>query len=81
MNRITESSGQRIQIGILLTFWFAVNSIEFFWLWWDESMPGWDEANHLKASLYYLQALQDGQWHEFWKISNKYPLSPILYLP
>ena len=74
----TESSGQPIQIGILLTLWFAVNSIESFWLWWDESMPGWDEANHLKASLYYLQALQDGQWHEFWKISNKYP--PLTYI-
>lgn len=78
MGLVTGSSEQQTRVKLLLGLWLIVNGVESFWLWWDEAMPGWDQANHLKASLYYLQAFQEGRWFDIWEISNKYP--PLTYI-
>ena len=49
------------------------------WLNADNSIPGWDEANHLTGSLRYLaEIFQFSGWEDFWRVSNKFP--PLTYL-
>jgi len=71
-------------LGILGGVWLLSNLGDRLWLGLDQSVPAWDQANHLSYSLRYLQALQNPDffsgdwWRNFWMLSPKYP--PIPYL-
>ena len=68
----------------LLGIWLLSNFSDRLWLSLDNSVPGWDQSNHLTGSLNYLQALQkielfNGSWWlDFWRLSSKYP--PLSYI-
>ncbi|MEY2985425.1 MAG: hypothetical protein RLZZ568_2042 [Cyanobacteriota bacterium] len=69
---------------ILGCLWLLSNLGDRLWLAWDQSVPAWDQANHLSYSLRYLQSLQSPDflhgdwWRQFWMVSPKYP--PVTYL-
>ncbi|MGA1622979.1 MAG: ArnT family glycosyltransferase, partial [Synechocystis sp.] len=69
---------------ILGCLWLLSNLGDRLWLAWDQSVPAWDQANHLSYSLRYLQTLQNPDWfngewwRQFWMVSPKYP--PVTYL-
>ena len=76
---------QKIPTVIILgLIWLAALGRDRLWLALDRSIPAWDQANHLTASLNYLQHLQnahwfDGQWWQhLWKLSSFYP--PLTYI-
>ena len=63
----------------LIVLWLGINIGDRLWLNIDQSMPGWDEANHLTGSLNYMAAIfQFSGWRDFWQVSNKFP--PLTYL-
>ena len=78
MERARRFSSRRAGILLLLGLWGVVNGVEWWWIRLDESIPGWDEANHLSTSLSYLQAFQEWRWQDIWRISNKFP--PLTYM-
>jgi 4-amino-4-deoxy-L-arabinose transferase-like glycosyltransferase len=58
------------------------------WFACDRSVPAWDQAEYLTASLTYWRALQHPQWfsgewwNHFWQLSSKFPpLTFILTVP
>ncbi|MFM7574497.1 MAG: ArnT family glycosyltransferase, partial [Snowella sp.] len=73
------------KIGIILgIIWLVSNFCDRLWLSLDQSVPAWDQSNHLTYSLEYLRALQNPDvcngewWRQFWMLSTKYP--PLTYL-
>ena len=73
------------KIGLILgIIWLVSNFCDRLWLSLDQSVPAWDQSNHLTYSLEYLRALQnpnflEGEWwRQFWMLSTKYP--PLTYL-
>ena len=73
------------KIGLILgLIWLVSNFCDRLWLILDQSVPAWDQSNHLTYSLEYLRALQspdflNGEWwRQFWLLSTKYP--PLTYL-
>ncbi|MGB2926834.1 MAG: glycosyltransferase family 39 protein [Limnothrix sp.] len=77
--RKQQSSSSWVNGLFLLVLWLGVNLGDRLWLRLDQSIPAWDEANHLTGSLNYLSALlQFPGWTEFWQVSNKFP--PLTYL-
>ena len=87
MINIKESQTEltKPKIGIILGLILLVsNFCDRLWLSLDQSVPAWDQSNHLTYSLEYLRALQnpnflEGEWwRQFWMLSTKYP--PLTYL-
>ncbi|MEB3311865.1 MAG: phospholipid carrier-dependent glycosyltransferase [Snowella sp.] len=73
------------QIGLFLgLIWLISNLCDRVWLALDQSVPAWDQSNHLTFALEYLRALQNPDffngdwWRQFWMLSTKYP--PLTYL-
>ncbi|KFF41403.1 MAG: PMT family glycosyltransferase, 4-amino-4-deoxy-L-arabinose transferase [Candidatus Atelocyanobacterium thalassa isolate SIO64986] len=80
-----KSSLNKIKIWIILgLIWLGSNIFDRLWLILDKSIPAWDQSNHLNKSLQYfyslnsLELLNPEWWHNFWKISTKYP--PLTYI-
>ena len=71
-------------ITILLLLWGLSAIADRAWFLADRSVPGWDQADYLSASLTYLQGLQQPQWGsgnwwtEFWQLRSKIP--PLTYI-
>ncbi len=69
---------------ILIGIWLVSNLGDRLWLALNQSVPAWDQSNHLSFSLLYLRALQQPNlwngdwWRQLWMLSPKYP--PITYL-
>ncbi|WP_267384265.1 phospholipid carrier-dependent glycosyltransferase [Cyanobacterium sp. uoEpiScrs1] len=69
---------------ILVTIWFISSLSDNIWLVLDNSIPPWDQSNHLTKSVQYLHALEypnffnSEWWRSFWSISSKYP--PLTYI-
>ena len=75
----------KIRIWIILgVIWLGSNFFDRLWLALDKSIPAWDQSNHLNKSLEYFHILTSPEflnsewWHNFWKISTKYP--PLTYI-
>ena len=73
------------QVGMILgLIWLFSSLSNQIWLILDNSIPPWDQSNHLTKSLQYLHALEsphflNGEWwRDFWMISSKYP--PLTYI-
>ena len=80
-----EPSLNKIKIWIFLGLtWLGSNIFDRLWLILDNSIPAWDQSNHLNKSLEYFHILTSPEflnsewWHNFWKISTKYP--PLTYI-
>ena len=80
-----EPSLNKIKIWIFLGLtWLGSNIFDRLWLILDNSIPAWDQSNHLTKSLQYFYSLNSLEllnfewWHNFWKISTKYP--PLTYI-
>ena len=71
-------------MAILLALWGLSAIADRLWFLADRSVPGWDQADYLSASLTYLQGLQQPQWGsgtwwtEFWQLRSKIP--PLTYI-
>ncbi len=73
---------------ILGIIWVLVAISDRLWFALDKSVPSWDVADYLTASLTYWEALQNPQWfsqdwwQNFWMLSPKIPpLTFILTFP
>ena len=73
---------------ILGIIWLLAAISDRLWFAFDKSVPSWDVADYLTASLTYWRALQNPQWfsqdwwQNFWMLSPKIPpLTFILTFP
>ncbi|MDJ0507986.1 MAG: phospholipid carrier-dependent glycosyltransferase [Crocosphaera sp.] len=69
---------------ILALIWLGTNFCDRLWLSLDNSLPAWDQSNHLTKSLQYFYSLNSPEifnlewWRNFWMLSTKYP--PVTYI-
>ncbi|QUS60169.1 phospholipid carrier-dependent glycosyltransferase [Synechocystis sp. PCC 7338] len=69
---------------LLAMVWLGSNGLDRLWLAIDQTVPAWDQSNHLSYGLEYLQALRSPNlfrgewWRSFWMLSPKYP--PLTYI-
>jgi 4-amino-4-deoxy-L-arabinose transferase-like glycosyltransferase len=69
---------------ILTLIWLLGAVLDRIWFVCDRSVPAWDQAEYLTASLTYWQALQHPQWfsgewwNQFWQLSSKFP--PLTFI-
>lgn len=71
-------------LAIVLLLWGLSAIADRLWFLADQSVPAWDQADYLSASLTYLRGLQQPQWGsgdwwtQFWKLRSKIP--PLTYI-
>jgi len=69
---------------ILFIIWLIVAISDRLWYYFDQSVPAWDQADYLSASLNYWRFLQNPDWlsgtwwQELWMRSPKIP--PLTYI-
>ncbi len=68
---------------LLLGLWLGINLGDRLWLNLDNTVPAWDQSNHLTGSLNFVENIRHFPgWQEFWQVSTKYPPLPyILAVP
>lgn len=83
-----ENFNNKKNLIILGIIWLLAAISDRLWFALDKSVPSWDVADYLTASLTYWEALQNPQWFSqnwwtnFWMLSPKIPpLTFILTVP
>lgn len=76
-----------LPLGLL---WFVSACLDRLWLWLDNGMPAWDQADYLNGALNYWALFQGGMgwevgdrfspewWQQFWQLAPKIP--PLTYV-